>query len=200
MFRNRVMAVLISIPAQAIQLTGFKNKVYECDGELFVVMVHGHVTVIDDEPRAREVLWNCRFYLAKVGYATGRVEGKYTTLHRAILEPTMPARVDGTRMEVDHINHNKLDNRRNNLRWVRSAVNNANRSGLSRANKTGVNGVQWSEKTRRFAATWYAGGLKHSKMFSICKYGSRAAALRAAAEFRAEVIKDIPNYKEALFL
>jgi len=45
---------------------------------------------------------------------------------------------------IDHINHNTLDDRKENLREVSNAVNMRNRKGLTLHNTTGVTGVYWN--------------------------------------------------------
>lgn len=67
------------------------------------------------------------------GYAILRINGKSTLLHRFIMD--FPK-------EVDHINHDKLDNRRSNLRSVEAWQNQANR-GMRKTNKSGVIGVDF---------------------------------------------------------
>ena len=52
---------------------------------------------------------------------------------------------------IDHINHNKADNRVINLRSVSRLENQRNRS-LSANNKSGVNGVYWAPRDKRWIA------------------------------------------------
>jgi hypothetical protein len=67
------------------------------------------------------------------GYAYRKSGKKGLLMHRVILSPP-----PGT--ETDHINRDKLDNRRCNLRAVTRSRNHLNRS-LSARNKTGAKGV-----------------------------------------------------------
>ena len=52
---------------------------------------------------------------------------------------------------TDHINRNKLDNRRENLRSVTAAENRAN-TGATRLSKTGVKGVCFHKASRKWIA------------------------------------------------
>lgn len=92
----------------------------------------GKATLIDeaDAPIAEARPW----YLHSCGYAVSH-DGTY--LHRALAKP--PAG-----LQVDHVNGDRLDNRRCNLR-VTTATGNSRNSGASRRSTSGFKGVS---KTR----------------------------------------------------
>lgn len=72
--------------------------------------------------------------------------GKWTTitLHRFLLKP-------GPSEQIDHINHNGLDNRRCNLRIVDGIQNSYNR--LVQSNSlTGIPGLTWSKQKSKWRA------------------------------------------------
>jgi len=79
------------------------------------------------------------FHLIKPGYV---VNGKHKYLHRLITNAP-----DG--MDVDHINGNKLDNRKSNLRICSRAQNQMNR-GKTKNNKSGFKGVFFNKPTGKF--------------------------------------------------
>ncbi len=68
-----------------------------------------------------------------------------TLMHRLILRPHENS-------QVDHINGNGLDNRRENLREVTPGLNSQNAQ-LSLANTTGVKGVSFEVSTGKYRAT-----------------------------------------------
>jgi hypothetical protein len=51
--------------------------------------------------------------------------------------------------QIDHINHNRSDNRFINLREASNSTNGVNQS-LSSNNKSGFNGVSWDKRRRKF--------------------------------------------------
>ena len=78
------------------------------------------------------------------GYAQCRINGKVVYLHRYITNCPDD-------MVVDHINHNKLDNRIKNLR-ICTPEQNAMNTAPKKSNKSGRVGVFWSERDK----LWYA--------------------------------------------
>jgi hypothetical protein len=98
-----------------------------------IPLTKGYYTLVDQEDFDQLRQWS---WFAKVGGTGGdaytarsaRVNGKITTIrmHRQIMEKELSA-IIGKR-EVDHINHNTLDNRRKNLRVVTKEQNLQNRS------------------------------------------------------------------------
>lgn len=58
---------------------------------------------------------------------------------------------------IDHINHNKSDNRLCNLREVTKSENERNAT-RSKANKSGVTGVSWQKRDKRWQAYIHAEG------------------------------------------
>lgn len=71
--------------------------------------------------------------------------GKVLALHRLIMNPS-------EEMCVDHINHNKFDNRKKNLRIVTSQQNSYNRTIYSR-NTSGTTGVSYAKTKKKWRAT-----------------------------------------------
>lgn len=77
------------------------------------------------------------------GYASySREKEKTVLMHRLITNCPKD-------MLVDHINHNILDNRKENLRIVTKSQNLMNRD-LGRNNESGCNGVNWFKKSRKW--------------------------------------------------
>lgn len=78
------------------------------------------------------------------GYAQCRSNKKILLMHRFIMG-AKPGQV------IDHINGNKLDNRKKNLRFCTMSQNFANRP-ITISNSTGYKGVDWREERKKFRA------------------------------------------------
>ena len=103
--------------------------------------------------------WNNKYanaealtFLSK-GYLTGSILRKYALAHRvsyALYHGEWPN-------NIDHINHNKSDNRIKNLRSVTKAENSKN-LGMNKGNASGFNGVSWDKSKSRWAVKIHANG------------------------------------------
>jgi hypothetical protein len=123
---------------------------------------HQRVTV-DDESFAE--LSQYRWRVVK-GYV---VAGKLR-IHRLVVGVhEIPASV----LEVDHINNDKLDNRRANLRLATKAQNQRNQP-LRKDNKSGVKGVSWDAKCELWEVRVKVNGKQ--------KFGGRFALLAEATQ------------------
>jgi hypothetical protein len=80
-------------------------------------------------------------------------------LHRFI----MPV---GEGMVIDHVNHNTLDNRKENLRICTDTENRRNPNGLRINNKSGICGVSWNEKYK----VWYVQKKINNKSIYLGQY------------------------------
>lgn len=110
-----------------------------------IKLTRGKHAIIDDEDldRVRQHTWNC----LKIGYAQcNRKTGEFakTLLHRFIL--------NYPKGNIDHVNGDKLDNRKINLRVATQSQNMAN-TGKRMTNKSGHKGVCWNKKYSKWEAT-----------------------------------------------
>ena len=121
------------------------------------------IVIVDDQdvPLVEGSTW----YYSKRGLSTYAVRHvkisctKYRQeyLHRLILNPP-------NGMEVDHINGNGLDNRRENLRTVTKRENACNRTHITKGSK--FVGVTWRKKERKWRADIrFQGKKRHLGLF-----------------------------------
>ncbi len=113
-----------------------------------IKLTRGKYALVDDEDFDWLNQWKWRYH--SNGYAARslkRIEGKRPLeyMHRVVL---------GVRkgQETDHINRNRLDNQRSNLRFS-DRVKNMHNIGLRPWNKSGFAGVWWHKQTQKWATT-----------------------------------------------
>lgn len=140
----------------------------------------GQVALVDEEDweHVKVYDWYC-FRVRHVWYvATDRIKdgrAKRTYLHQFIMNAP-------PKSEVDHINNNGLDNRRQNLRIVSHQQNLANQK-LSEANTSGYKGVTLDRRTKKdgtpLTPAWMAQTKYNGKRIYLGKFSSPEAAARA---------------------
>lgn len=120
------------------------DPLYDADlGCWIIPLPHGERALVDtnDLPAVRKYIWS----KAATGYAQCNVgRANIVTMHRVILSPP-------NGMEVDHINGDRLDNRRGNLRVCSSSENSMNRSGWRDARSV-YKGVTFDKVNRKWRA------------------------------------------------
>jgi len=120
-------------------------------------------TLVDDDNFEYLNQWKWYF---NVGYAV-RGYPKRILMHRVILNTP-------DNMLSDHINRDKLDNRRSNLRIVNQSLNNFNTK-VRVDNKSGVKGIYWSKLHNKWRVTIS----KENRRFSFGLYKKLEDAILA---------------------
>ncbi len=87
----------------------------------------------------------------------------------------------GDPLQADHINRDRLDNRRANLRAVTASQNRHNQGSRPGSSST-HRGVSWSEKRGRWEASVNVNGRAHF----LGRFADELDAARVASEFRRE--------------
>lgn len=89
-------------------------------------------------------------WYVKGPYAYSAIKGRTTYFHRLVAERVANRKL-GRQDYVDHINGNRFDNRRTNIRLCTHAQNQLNAK-LSSRSTTGFKGVSWSKERGEFEA------------------------------------------------
>lgn len=109
-------------------------------------------TLVDDEDY--EEISKYRWHLSK-GYALTTVrldssKSKQFSLHRELAR-LMCASID--KYQIDHIDCNRLNNQKSNLRLVTNKQNHENRPGAQRNSTTGIRGISYIKNRNYFQAS-----------------------------------------------
>ena len=126
------------------------NKYIDCGDYYKIELYYPHSTEVcdyaivskDDVDEARRIYWRKTEY----GYARGKdpYTKKDVLIHKLITKTT-------SEKTVDHINRNKLDCRRENMRIADSQINSLNRDAPVNS-KTGYKGVSQNGQTGKYKA------------------------------------------------
>lgn len=144
-----------------------------------LILTKGKETIIDDADFEYLSQWKWHYtgYGGRTGYAqaailVGRINGAnaYRTvkMHRLLLDAKESE-------EIDHINHDTLDNRRSNLRLCNRTENTRHRR-TSKINTSGFKGVNW-RRNRAGKKNWYASiGVNRKRKYLGYFYSAEEAA------------------------
>lgn len=142
-----------------------KTNEYKIVGEIVFVSVKNSTEKVlcdlEEWENLKKYYWN----LNSNGYVISVIKGKLVPMHKII----MP---DKNNEVVDHINRNKLDNRKENLRYTTYMVNAQNRS-LSSRNTSGHTGVY------KFKNKWQASIKANKKNYFLGYFLTKEEAIIA---------------------
>lgn len=126
-----------------------------------------------DEADAPRVLQHTWWWDGK--YAYTQVGGKYhrrnIRLHRFLFDSPQG-------LEIDHIDGDRTNYKRDNLRIATHAQNIANSSAIRGNNSSGFKGVSWEKRQRK----WYACITSEQKQYNLGYYETKEAAALAYNE------------------
>lgn len=138
---------------------------------------HGKFSIVDDSDY--ELLIQYKWYGNPDGYAIGERRVKIThgtpLMHRVILRAS-------SEFYVDHKNHNRLDNQRNNLRIATHSENTRNQLPLPKKSSK-YKGVSWCKNVSRWKAK-IASGKKSTPLGQFSTQREAALAYNQAALIR----------------
>lgn len=144
----------------------------------------GKVAIVDDEDY--ELLSSRKWWANADGYAIARAgsgrKSPSILMHRLLLNPPR-------HLQIDHINGNRLDNRRCNLRLCNTAQNNQNMRPGARKGSSQFKGVHWCNERHKWCATIKGA----NRRYNLGRFDNEEDAARAydckAAELFGEFAK-----------
>jgi len=121
------------------------NSTLEDNGDWLLIDIsterHPEATMKIDKADWNDVCAYGRVLLGRSGYPAATVSGKLKRVHK-ILCGAVEGKV------VDHVNRDKCDNRRENLRMI-TQMQNCHNGGKRKNNTSGVPGVCWVTSRRK---------------------------------------------------
>lgn len=164
---------------------------YEIQGQVTsILLTHkrfGNMhCIIDTEDLPMLIEFNHKWHPVLLNgshYVLTGQRGKTVYLHRYVMDAPK-------HLQVDHINHDTLDNRHSNLRLVTSQQNNQNKIKPNRDNKTsGIRGVTWDKNRGKWMSKYILDG----KTNFVGRYDSLCEAEQAIKAARANNVPYSPD-------
>lgn len=146
------------------------NEYRLLDGTVYVKLPNTDEEMLcdaEDWEILKQYSWSLK---AEDSYVRARVEGKNCDFHRCVMKES------SRKKYVDHINGNKLDNRKCNLRYVTTKQSNMN-LGIRKNSSTGVKGVSYDKRLRRYEAY-----IHDEKKISLGRFDSLEEAKKVREE------------------
>lgn len=170
----RVDGDVVYIQLKSEKYGEMETKISLCDLEEVSKMPFTWYPKINEESQ--------QYYVAANIYIS---EKKRTTirLHRYILSP------ENYYLEVDHINHDTLDNTRENLRITTKSQNQMNRNRSNRNNKTKALGVSYRKDSGKYRVRLY----KNRKLVFNSEFDSLEVATQVSIDMRTEIYGEYFN-------
>lgn len=132
---------------------------------------------IEDVEKCKQYRWS----VSRNGYIVSKKKNTTVLLHRHILGLS-----DEDKEYIpDHINHDKTDNRKSNLRIATYSQNAMNASAPS-SNTSSVKGVSWNGRDERWEAYISKDGVRHYLGYFKTLNEAKDARLKAESEFFGE--------------
>jgi len=146
-----------------------------------IKLTQGKVALVDDEDY--EELNQYKWYAQKGGNAfyaarTALPSRSQIRMHRVIKKSPDDK-------EIDHRNHNGLDNRKENLRICTRSQNQYNQK-LSKNSTSGHKGVSWKQQNKKWQAHITINGIRKYLGYYTAKEKARLAYNKAAKELFGE--------------
>lgn len=119
---------------------------------------------LKDYNKVKEYCW----YEMDIGYCASRINNKVITLHKYLMNE---------RKIVAHINKNKLDNRRKNLKYINSQQNAINRA-IQSNNTSGYTGVFYDSYTQKWVSS-----ITINRKNIVRRFKTKEEAIKCRKEF-----------------
>lgn len=150
-----------------------KINTYDLSGEYGIgYLFNGEFFYFDLEDY--DLIKNYRWSKKERGYIYTKQENKYIRMHRLVMNCPDD-------MDIDHINHNTMDNRKSNLRIVTKSQNHMNKT-IYKNNTSGVKGISWDSRKNK----WLVELQKENTKIKIGRYDdfNEAVEARLEAEYK----------------
>lgn len=143
--------------------------------------VSGRSVIVDDGDY--EVARHMALFVTDHGYVRYFTRGGQKVRKKRYFHQFVTG-ANGRDGRVDHINGNKLDNRRENLRVVTAHENGTNRHKLNRNNRSGIRGVCFNKAACQKHKPWKATIYAHYRTMNLGHFATmeEAVAVRLQAE------------------